>query len=399
MKEIYLWGAGFWAESIYQKIDMRLCELKGIVDGDGEKQKKEWNHGLRIDSPEALLSNSFDYVVITPQKYDGILAQYLGMGLPAEKALVYWEDTGPGEIFGNRSLYVAELERKHRSLELQLENFRYEHGLEPTPKIKSGVELLKHILRTKCSLSRFGDGEFELMLGRNRPWFQKVDEQLGYRLREIITQKDTEKIVIAIADDFGDLSKYKEQNADDIRDYLSNNVRQEIMRFLDLGREYYDAYVSRPYIMYRNGENTRLIFQLFHEIWKGRSILLVEGKYAKMGVGNDLFSAAVSVKRIICPASNSWDRVDEIKSKIQKYANPDDLILVSLGPTATVIAYDLSAQFQVLDIGQLDNEYDWYLRGAQDRIAIPDKMVAEVGFDYSEPDSAEYYEQVVCRIE
>ena len=37
--------------------------------------------------------------------------------------------------------------------------------------------------------------------------------------------------------------------------------------------------------------------------------------------------------------------------------------MAALGPTATVLAYDLcSARYQALDIGHLDVEYDWFLK-------------------------------------
>ena len=61
-----------------------------------------------------------------------------------------------------------------------------------------------------------------------------------------------------------------------------------------------------------------------------------------------------------------------------KIAKEDDLICISLGPAATVLAYDLAeGGYQAVDIGQVDNEYDWYIRGAKERTAIKGKMVAE----------------------
>ena len=43
--------------------------------------------------------------------------------------------------------------------------------------------------------------------------------------------------------------------------------------------------------------------------------------------------------------------------------NSDRLVLIALGPTATVLAYDLcNAGYQAVDIGHLDLEYEWFLR-------------------------------------
>ena len=38
--------------------------------------------------------------------------------------------------------------------------------------------------------------------------------------------------------------------------------------------------------------------------------------------------------------------------------------MIALGPTATVLAYDLAARgFWALDIGHIDLEYEWFLNG------------------------------------
>ena len=72
-------------------------------------------------------------------------------------------------------------------------------------------------------------------------------------------------------------------------------------------------------------------------------------------MGNNLFAGARSVKRILCPTVNAWDVYDQILSSVLDVAGGEDLICISLGPTATVMAYDLGEKgFQALDIGQLE---------------------------------------------
>ena len=57
----------------------------------------------------------------------------------------------------------------------------------------------------------------------------------------------------------------------------------------------------------------------------------------------------------------------------------ETLIIISLGPTATVLAYDLSLMgYQAIDIGHIDNEYEWYLRKAEERVDIAYKYVHEI---------------------
>ena len=45
--------------------------------------------------------------------------------------------------------------------------------------------------------------------------------------------------------------------------------------------------------------------------------LLRENLHA-MGVGNDLFDNAKSIRRILCPAENSWGSYPEILSNVKK---------------------------------------------------------------------------------
>ena len=175
------------------------------------------------------------------------------------------------------------------------------------------------------------------------------------------------------------LEKLKEDAADEIRDYMAFQTRADIIEMLDMNRVYYDTYVTRPYIIYKDGKNADIIFPLFKRLWKNRSVIMVEGKYARNGINNDLFDGADSIKRVICPPQNAWSKYDEIRKQIINIAEKEELICVSLGPAATVLAYDLAEMgYQSVDIGQLDNEYEWYLMSAKKRSAIRGKMVAEV---------------------
>lgn len=98
-----------------------------------------------------------------------------------------------------------------------------------------------------------------------------------------------------------------------------------------------------------------------------------------MGIGNDLMTNTRSLLRIICPSQNAWDKYDTILNTVLKKVTKDSLICISLGQCATVLAYDLAkVGYQALDIGHIDNEYEWYLRGVEERVEIPGKIIAEL---------------------
>ena len=66
---------------------------------------------------------------------------------------------------------------------------------------------------------------------------------------------------------------------------------------------------------------------------------------------------------------------------IETAKNVDNLIvLVSLGPAATVIAKRLSNEgIWTIDIGHFDLQYEYYLRGKTHRVKVPGKYDNELG--------------------
>lgn len=401
MLNIIVWGAGAKSKVVIDAIKKDRCNLIGIVDSNPKYHGKTYHGKWRIDIPEKLIDESVDYVVISAQYSSSeIIQRCKELGMRDDKIIDYWKSNSIYDFIDSNIKKIYEMEIELTKYKYRLENLPYELGVKPTPIINSAEKLLEIIIKEKKSLSRFGDGELEIMQHRDRPWFQKMDNKLSERLQTIFQCKN-EQIIIALSDDFGSLEQYKEQMADGIREYLGNGRRNELMKVVDLNRVYYDAYVTRPYIIYKDKRHAQRIFKLFKQVWKNRDILLVEGNWAYIGIRNDLFEGANNIRRIIAPSENAYSKYDRILSMVKEHTIKDTLVLVSLGPTATVLAYDLTIEgIQALDIGQLDNEYEWYLREANERIRIPGKCVAEVpqGHEVTIIQDAEYGKQIVARI-
>ena len=76
------------------------------------------------------------------------------------------------------------------------------------------------------------------------------------------------------------------------------------------------------------------------------------------------------------------------------------MILIALGPTATVLAYDLAkAGYWALDIGHLDLEYEWFLKG-EGYSYIPHKYNNEMLGDTNIISIADedYMRSIICRV-
>lgn len=376
-KHVYLWGAGQNLEKTYECLRLDTCIVDGIIDSCAAECKPFRSY--EIQSPEILKTVAFDAVIITPKKWESIAAAYEAMGCPKEKLVCFCKmDDAKHPVFRQEVIQLQKLKRDCKKWRFRAENAPFEYAAKEDVHVLDGGTLLQKILQERCSLSRFGDGEFSMILMEARPWFQSPDKELAQRLRRVLDMQ-MPHFLIAIADNYGNLEKYTENAADGIREYqMENHHRDRILELLHPLRTYYDAYVTRPYLMYRDKSWGEKIFDLWKKIFTGRDILIVEGKFSRFGCGSDLLAGAASVRRILAPEKNAFQRYNQIMESIQRHANATDLVLISLGPTATVLVVDVAKMgIQAIDIGQLDNEYDWYRMGVTDRVPIIGKMTAE----------------------
>jgi glycosyltransferase family protein len=232
------------------------------------------------------------------------------------------------------------------------------------PQIMTIEETIDEIVRNNKSIARFGDGEFGIMFGIQRWRFQRNDERLAERLREVVTSQD-DNILIGINDFYGDLSHRTESDAEGIRSYITPEIRAQHMELLRTDRLYANAVISRTGTMEKVRNQKR--------IWEGKDCVFIEGDKTRMGVGNDLFNNAKSIQRILCPAESAFDNYDAILEEAKKLPR-DKTILIALGPTASVLAYDLAkAGYHAIDIGHADLSYEWLLRNGGPKTAVSNK--------------------------
>ena len=138
-------------------------------------------------------------------------------------------------------------------------------------------------------------------------------------------------------------------------------------------------------------------------IWDKRDILIIEGYLTRSGIGNDLFNNAKSIKRILCPAENAFFIYPKIINKFKKLnMTKNTLILISLGPAASVLSYDICKMgYQAIDIGHADIEYELYLRKYKSFKRIPYKYVNQAKNGRKNIKNIKdktYYEQILLKI-
>lgn len=271
--------------------------------------------------------------------------------------------------------------------------------------ILSAEKTLDHILKTECSVARFGEGEFELILHSNMNLgFQKHNPALAEKLKKTLANKN-QKLLICIPYALNRINGRTEHSRK-FWFFWGNNLDQH-HRIVTLIRQLHpdgycfgDTQITRPYIAYKTPEHAKRIFPKLKLLWQGKDILFVEGEKTRLGVGNDLFDNTRSIKRVLCPATNAFDCYDEILNAVKNVWN-GELILCALGPTATVLVADLAdLGIRALDLGHVDIEYEWFRTGAKGHDVIEGKFTNEAagGNQVADCEDDTYLKQIVCRV-
>jgi len=242
-------------------------------------------------------------------------------------------------------------------------------------KILSIEDSLKKIKNENKSICRFGDGELDIILGRDLG-FQKTNPKLAKMLEEILKTKQN-FCLIGVPDAINTFDNITEESE---LFWVKNMTRtRDIwLKYLNEDIQYVTTNITRLYIRYKDKSNCGKYFSMLKDIWKNKDVVICEGEQTRIGVGNDLLDECKSIKRIICPSKNAFDKYDQILDRL-KQESKDSLIIIALGPTATVLAYNLAKEgYQALDVGHFDIEYEWYLRNAVKKEKIDNKYTNEV---------------------
>lgn len=257
------------------------------------------------------------------------------------------------------------------------------------------METLNYIKQNHCSISRYGDSEFNIIRGE-MPVYQDFDEVLVSRLKRILSDANNREINHVVGIPY---TMYKKENEYTIKSQMfwmkyCALYRKEIYQFLNSKQSYFDSQITRVYINRKFKQNAKSYFDLWRNIWDRKQILIIEGALNHFGIGNDLFDNTKSVKRILCPPTNAFKYYDKIlKTTLENLENVD-LVLIVLGPTATVLARDLAEKgLWAIDIGNMDMEYEWSLK----RVKVPIKIAGKYSIEVKDGENVEDLEDVVYR--
>lgn len=276
-------------------------------------------------------------------------------------------------------------------------DFFYTRSHKP-PQIMTCEETVKYILEKECSVARFGDGELKLVSGRDLI-FQKSTPEIRAGLNKVLAS-DKDNLLVCLPSVFSDEQLADRNDAEYWKKHLSY-CRKFWYNNLSADKKYGNAFISRHYINLKDKKTgVAEYFELVKKLWDKKDIIIVEGEKSRLGMGNDLFDNARSIRRILAPSAQCFSKYDEILNEIKKHGT-EPLYILAMGPTASIMPIDLcDLGYHVIDMGNIDTEYEWFRMGATEKVPVKNKMVYEAGAGkgVGDVDDEKYNSEIIAKI-
>ena len=184
--------------------------------------------------------------------------------------------------------------------------------------IATPEETLDELINTNKSITRFGDGEFDMIykIGMN---YQKYNEKLAERLKEIVMSND-DGIMIGLPNVFN--LEYCDEYTGFATEFWPNWVNKfkfKLVSILNRNKRYYSTQITRFYLDYKDKSTKADYVKKLKQVWDGKDVVIIEGEHSRLGVGNDLFDNMKSIERIICPSENAFEIYEKISALNPSY--------------------------------------------------------------------------------
>jgi glycosyltransferase family protein len=246
---------------------------------------------------------------------------------------------------------------------LVLDGLHYEMSCDlrnmNNPSILPPKETISELVRKRASFCRFGDGEFILMGGEGIA-FQGPDARLTRRLNEIF-RSNFDNIFIGIPHCYY-------STVQDMRDFPKAFIRSWVAKYRNKitsltvpGKQYFDTGCTQLYALFKNYD-FKDYFSKITDIWRERDIVIICGNSVFDLIENNIFDCARTIEYQYAPSINAFDCYDQILERAKSWDH-DKLIIIILGPTATVLAFDLAKLgYQALDFGHIAKDYEFFCK-------------------------------------
>lgn len=219
------------------------------------------------------------------------------------------------------------------------------------PRVLDEWQTLRTVVNTRCSLARIGDGEIKLMLEHSCKG-QQADPGLGKQLRRIAERGSDDAVLVGIPRVYGSALRNHHKAA--FWDRYATEERSAFYR----GRLYHSSFVTRP--DHFPVLDCPEFWALWRSIWQDRPVLYVKGCTTPEPRVPEMLDNACLVDPMPAPPRDAWAAHDALLADCRTWAaaHGDGVVVLCLGPTATVLAAELGRLgHQACDLGHAPSYY------------------------------------------
>lgn len=260
--------------------------------------------------------------------------------------------SGVAKSMAKLSTEVAGLRKSLDAIRLQVMSEKLDDVFSNIyPRLLSMPQTLKQLSETERSLSRFGDGEFRMLL---RPdvdlQFQKNSPELHEELRQIIGRASDDRLLVGFP------PPYRGPHWSGVWADNWEGLKQLLPREGTFG----NAHISRPIFFEHFGSSG---VDMWRDVWSGKVVTVISGKGSRFELHPELFDNLKSVNRIDAPPKNAYAKLKAIQELVSRDSKTD-LFLVALGPAGSVLASRLAASGRrALDVGHVASSFSNVFKG------------------------------------
>lgn len=224
-------------------------------------------------------------------------------------------------------------------------------------------ESLEYFLENPKSFCRFGDGEINLIRGLSIP-FQAYDEKLALRLKEILASSN-EKCYVGIISVCFHSHRHMDKFSKNFHRLYRSDFSRILTQFANKKRLYLNAAALMSFSarIAKSSEQEKLNhFEKIKTLFKDRKLVIISGSTVFDKIQYNIFEKAKERVHIFANSKNAWSQYAQIMDYARKFSKDWTLCFI-LGPTATVLAYDLAQEgYMAWDIGHVAKLYDAFMK-------------------------------------
>lgn len=266
-------------------------------------------------------------------------------------------ETTKSELVRSQKRTELAISRLHQKLEsriaipirMEVSEFLHRHQI-------SSIDTVRALKKDRISLARYGDGEIRCLTPyHSGATFQRPSPRLAEKLQKVISYHgySNQRLLVCLPEVL-EGNKYWDNSWSTLWLYMKNHLNHKV--------KYGSTTVSRAPFFSSYGKDA---VDGWRDVFSNEDVWVLTGEGSRFDLVEELFADVRSVNYLYTAPTNAFTSYDEYLEKIRATVPKDALCVLSIGPTATVLAADLSnLGYWAIDVGHISGCYNEVFNGA-----------------------------------